>query len=80
MGILVIIGMIVLALVINPGGAPPLAATGRRTFWYSSFAESDQRLLAASSLWMSKAHHLALTTGRRGAATATWLLGRGKPE
>jgi hypothetical protein len=68
--------MIALALFINPGGASPLAAADRRTFWYSGFANSDQRLLAASSRWMGKAHRFALTTWRRGAATATWLLGR----
>jgi hypothetical protein len=68
--------MIVLALFINPGGATPQAAASRRTFWYSRFAQSDQRLLAASSRWIGKAHRLGLTTWRRGAATASWLLGR----
>jgi hypothetical protein len=33
-------------------------------------------LVSGSSRWIGKAHRLALTTGRRGAATAAWLLGR----
>ena len=73
-GILLIIGMVGLALFINPGGAPQVA--DGRTFWYTGFADSDRRLLAASSQWTGKAHRLALTIWRRGAATAAWLVGR----
>jgi hypothetical protein len=74
-GILLIFVMIALALFLNPGGAAPPAAD-RRTFWYSRFASSDHRWLAASSRWVGKTHRLAVTGWRRGAATATWLLGR----
>jgi len=73
---ILILAMMALALFINPGGAPPVAAADGRTFWYSRFAHSDQRVLAASSRWMGKGHRVAVTTWRRGAATAIWLLGR----
>ena len=75
-GILIIIAMIVLALFINPGRATSPAFADGRTFWYSRFADSDQHVLVASSRWMGKAHRLGLITWRRGAATASWLLGR----
>ncbi len=68
--------LIALALFLNPGGVSPQVASDSRTFWYSSFADSDHRLLAATSRSMGKAHRLALIAWRRGAATATWLLGR----
>jgi hypothetical protein len=74
-GILLVLGSIALALFLNPGGAAA-PAVDRRTFWYSRFAASDQRWLAASSRWMGKAHRLAVTGWRRGTATVTWLLGR----
>ena len=74
--VLIVLGMVALAVFVNPGGATPPAVADKRTFWYSHLASSDQRILGASGRLIGSAHRFARTAWRRGSATATWLLGR----
>jgi hypothetical protein len=74
--IVLVLGMFVLALFVNPGRALPQPAVDGRTFWYTRFATSNHRSLTLSARCISRGHRVARFTARRSVATANWLLGR----